>query len=129
LKAINYSTVRLWTSDGEQVDELNGHTSFIYSLNVLPSGEVVSCGEDRSVRIWLDATEIQTLTQPCISVWAVGTSSEGDIAAGGSDGVIRIFTRNPDRFAPSDVMEVYNCIDNRFTNQQSPILVFQRKRK
>lgn len=31
---------------------LSGHTSFVYSLAVLPSGDIVSGGEDRSVRVW-----------------------------------------------------------------------------
>jgi phospholipase A-2-activating protein len=32
--------------------ELNGHTSFVYSVTVLSTGELVSSGEDRSVRVW-----------------------------------------------------------------------------
>lgn len=37
---------------GDIVYSLTGHTSFVYSLSVLPNGDVVSGGEDRSVRIW-----------------------------------------------------------------------------
>lgn len=31
---------------------LSGHTSFVYSLTVLTNGDIVSGGEDRTVRIW-----------------------------------------------------------------------------
>jgi phospholipase A-2-activating protein len=31
---------------------LDGHTSFVYSVDVLSTGEFVSSGEDRTVRIW-----------------------------------------------------------------------------
>lgn len=49
-----YSTLRLWSlSGGESIQELGGgHTSFVYSIAVLPSGEYVSSGEDRTVRVW-----------------------------------------------------------------------------
>jgi len=31
---------------------ISGHNSFVYSLAVLPDLDIVSAGEDRSVRIW-----------------------------------------------------------------------------
>ena len=37
---------------GDIVYTLSGHTSFVYSLSVLPNGDIVSSGEDRTVRIW-----------------------------------------------------------------------------
>ena len=46
------SEIKVWTMDGDVVYTLSGHTSFVYSLSVLPNGQVVSGGEDRSVRVW-----------------------------------------------------------------------------
>lgn len=46
------SEIRVWTLGGDLIYSLSGHTSFVYSLSVLPSGGIVSGGEDRSVRIW-----------------------------------------------------------------------------
>jgi phospholipase A-2-activating protein len=46
------SEIRVWTFGGDTVYTLSGHTSFVYSLSVLPNGDVVSGGEDRTVRVW-----------------------------------------------------------------------------
>lgn len=37
---------------GDLIHVLSGHTSFVYSVSVLPNGDLVSAGEDRSVRVW-----------------------------------------------------------------------------
>lgn len=47
-----YSEIRVWTLGGDLIYTLSGHTSFVYSLSVLPDGDIVSAGEDRTVRIW-----------------------------------------------------------------------------
>lgn len=76
------STLRLWTVEGECVGVLSGHTSYIYSVCVLPSGLIASSGEDSCVRLWSLASHecTQTITLPCISVWAVATLPNGDLA-------------------------------------------------
>ena len=47
-----FSEIRVWTFGGDLIYSLSGHTSFVYSLSVLPSGGIVSSGEDRTVRVW-----------------------------------------------------------------------------
>lgn len=47
-----YSEVRIWTSEGDVIYTLSGHTSFVYSLSILPNGDVASSGEDRTIRVW-----------------------------------------------------------------------------
>lgn len=106
--ASNDGIVRLWKLNGQQVAELHGHESFIYSLAALPTGELVSSGEDRTVRVWRGSECIQTITHPAISVWTVAVcQSSGDIATGASDGVGRVFTRNPERVAGAEVLEQF----------------------
>lgn len=44
--------IRVWTTGGDVVYTLSGHTSFVYSVAVLPGGEIASGGEDRTLRLW-----------------------------------------------------------------------------
>lgn len=102
--ASNDGVIRLWTLKGELMAQLFGHESFIYSLAVLPSGEIVSSGEDRSVRIWEGTTCLQVITLPAISVWSVSASPNGDFIVGSSDKLARIFTRQEERIADAETL-------------------------
>ena len=103
LSASNDSVIRVWTLKGDLISELHGHEAFIYSLAVLPDGTFVSSGEDRTVKIWQDTSCIQTITLPTVSVWSVAACPNGDIIAGSSDKMARIFTADPDRVADAAV--------------------------
>ncbi|KAG7666091.1 DOA1 [[Candida] subhashii] len=100
----NDGTIRIWDLDsGKNLQTLVGHESFVYDLGILPNGDIVSTGEDRTVRIWTNEGTIkQVITLPCISVWCVVVLNNGDFAVGGSDGEIRVFTNDETRFAPQD---------------------------
>lgn len=107
--ASNDGVIRLWKLNGQQVGELHGHESFIYALATLPSGELVSSGEDRTVRVWKGLECVQTITHPAISVWSVTACPEtGDIASGASDNIVRIFSRSPERLASPDTLELFD---------------------
>lgn len=98
--ASNDGILRLWKLNGQQVGELHGHDSFVYSIASLPSGELVSSGEDRTVRIWRGEQCIQTITHPAISVWTVAVNPlTGDIVSGASDSIARVFSRREDAVA------------------------------
>ena len=100
--------IRLFTIQGQLVAELNGHESFIYSLAVLPSGELVSSGEDRTVRVWNGTQCVQTITHPAISVWSVAACKDnGDIVTGASDRITRVFSRSPERQASPEVVQQF----------------------
>lgn len=106
--AANDGIIRLWTLGGKRVAELHGHESFVYSIASLPSGELVSSGEDRTVRVWKGTTCVQTITHPAISVWQVAVCQEtGDIATGASDKILRVFTRDPERFANAETTKSF----------------------
>ncbi|OQD73440.1 hypothetical protein PENDEC_c015G01191 [Penicillium decumbens] len=107
--ASNDGIIRLYTLQGELVASLHGHESFVYSLAALPSGELVSSGEDRTVRVWNGTQCVQTITHPAISVWSVAACSEtGDIITGASDRIARIFSRSPERHAAPEVIELFD---------------------
>jgi phospholipase A-2-activating protein len=98
----------LLTLEGNLLGELHGHENFIYSLAVLPTGEIVSAGEDRTVRIWNNGQCVQVITHPAISVWAVAACAEnGDIVTGASDKIARIFTRSKERQASPEVVALF----------------------
>jgi phospholipase A-2-activating protein len=104
--ASNDGIIRLYTIQGDIVTELHGHESFIYSLDALPSGELVSSGEDRTVRVWSGTQCVQTITHPAISVWSVAACKEsGDIITGASDRIARVFSRSEDRIASPNVVQ------------------------
>lgn len=106
--ASNDGVIRLYKLDGSQVGELHGHESFIYCLTSLPTGELVSSGEDRTVRVWRDRTCVQTITHPAISVWSVAACQEtGDVVTGASDGIARVFTRSEERIADAEALRQF----------------------
>lgn len=106
--ASNDGVIRLWQLNGRQVGELRGHESFIYSLASLPNGDIISSGEDRTVRVWRGNECIQTITHPAISVWGVAVCSEnGDIVSGASDRIVRVFSRSTDRQAEAQVIRAF----------------------
>lgn len=98
----NDASIRVWSIDTEDsILEFYGHTSFIYSVKVLGNGDIISSGEDRSCRVWRNGECIQVITLPCVSLWSVAVDkATEDIAVGGSDHIIRVFTRNPTKYAP-----------------------------
>lgn len=106
--ASNDGIIRLYTLKGELVASLFGHESFVYSLAALPSGELVSSGEDRTVRVWNGTQCIQTITHPAISVWSVAVCNEtGDIVTGASDRIARVFSRSPERHAAPEAIQQF----------------------
>jgi phospholipase A-2-activating protein len=104
----NDAVIRFWTLDGRSIGALHGHENFIYTLTVLPSGELVSSSEDRTVRIWNHGQCVQVITHPAISVWSVAACKEnGDIVTGSSDKITRVFSRIVDRHATPEAIHAF----------------------
>ena len=59
LSSSNDGTVRLWELGGSCLNVFQASESFVYSVSVLPSGEWMTCSEDRTVM--LNLTLIHTL--------------------------------------------------------------------
>ncbi|TIB09043.1 hypothetical protein E3P77_02783 [Wallemia ichthyophaga] len=106
--ASNDLQIKLWTFDGENIMSMHGHTEFIYALATLPSGGIVSAGEDRSVKVWQDGECVQTIIHPSTSVWSVAAAENGDIASASSDGIVRVWSVDPARIAHQDALKTYD---------------------
>ncbi|CAN7940858.1 unnamed protein product [Ixodes pacificus] len=111
LSSSNDCTVRHWRATGDCLRIYSGHTNFVYSICVLPDGggeEFVTCGEDRTLRVWASGGEcLQTLRLPAQSIWSVACLANGDIIAGSSDGVARVFTRHSELQAPLEEQKAF----------------------
>lgn len=101
------SNIHIWAFSGETISILTGHSSFIYSLCLLPDGDLASSGEDHSVRVWRDGKQIQTIFHPAISVWSVAALPNGDLITGASDHQARIFSRDKARLADPEMLQAY----------------------
>jgi phospholipase A-2-activating protein len=113
----NDEIIRLWSLDGAPRGELHGHEAYIYSIAILPNGDIVSSGEDRTVRVFRDGQCIQTITHPAISIWSVAACPEtGDIVSGASDKTIRVFSRDPERHADAEVRLTCRTIETSNAN-------------
>ncbi|XP_039260144.2 phospholipase A-2-activating protein-like [Styela clava] len=102
LSCANDATVRRWTTTGECLQVYYGHTSFIYSIAMLPGGnEFVTGGEDRSVRVWnLEKKDaIQSIPLPAQSAWDITVLGNEDLVIALSDSTMRVFSRIESRIA------------------------------
>ncbi|TIA91274.1 hypothetical protein E3P99_01156 [Wallemia hederae] len=124
--ASNDCSIKLWTFDGDNIMNLEGHTEFIYALATLPTGQIVSAGEDRSVKVWQDGECIQTIIHPSTSVWSVAAAENGDIASASSDGIVRVWTTDAARVTDDDSLKSYeklvagSTISSRSSNGINP---------
>ena len=91
----NDTTIKIFNKNGDIIKSLQGHESFVYDIKYnATTSELISCGEDRSVRIW-DCTTGETkqvIRLPSISIWSVEILPNNDILVGCSDNSVRFFT-------------------------------------
>ena len=88
----NDEVVKLWSMDGTHMLDYRGHGGFIFAVDCLETGEIVTGGDDCTVKIWADGQCKQTIQLPK-TVWSVTHDSNNDILVGTEDKKIRKFTR------------------------------------
>ncbi|SGZ57138.1 CIC11C00000003371 [Sungouiella intermedia] len=116
VSASNDCTLKVWDlASGNVLQTLVGHDSFIYDIGILSNGDLVSTAEDRSVRIWHNGTVAQAITLPCISVWSVAVLPNDDIAVGGSDKLIYVFTTDKERAATAEGVAQFKALVEKST--------------
>ncbi len=57
----NDETVKLWSLDGTHLMDYKGHNGFVFAVATLETGEVVSGGDDCTVKVWKDGVCKQTI--------------------------------------------------------------------
>ena len=97
----NDETLKLWSSELEEIQTMSGHSAFIFTVKSKSLGSYISGGEDKTIKIWNDSTSVQTIQCPA-SVWSLAFDENGDIYAGFSDGALRVFTKDMVRRAPQN---------------------------
>ncbi|ORX86908.1 PFU-domain-containing protein [Anaeromyces robustus] len=112
----NDGSLRIWDMEGNCLNELYSHTAFVYCVKYnQATDEIISCGEDRTVKIWKDNECKQTISHPAVSVWCVQAFPNGDIASGSSDNIIRVFTRDPERIANEELIKQFEDSVSNFS--------------
>ncbi|XP_053984951.1 phospholipase A-2-activating protein isoform X2 [Hylaeus anthracinus] len=109
LTCSNDATVRHWNASlGSCLGTYNGHENYIYSILAKDNGtSVFTSGEDRTIRVWHNSEISQTITLPTQSVWCIDLFPNGDIVAGSSDGIVRIFSCDPERYADEKALQEF----------------------
>lgn len=111
LSASNDATIRHWSDTYDCLREFHGHSNYIYSIALNPAlGDVFVTGsEDNTIRLWSVSKGAlgDALTVPAQSVWSVNCMDNGDIIAGSSDALIRVFTKDPSRTASDDALAAF----------------------
>lgn len=108
----NDASIRYWNPVGECIRELYGHGNYIYTIArnmALGPDILVSGSEDSSIRMWnLKSGSLgDKLDLPAQSVWSIACLRNGDIVTGTSDGVVRVFTRDPARVGNSSLSQSF----------------------
>ena len=88
------STIKLWTSYGQEITTLKGHQGAVYSVSFSNKGKVLASGsQDGTVKLWSqDGILLSTIKAHQGAVNSVSFSPDGKtIASGGVDGTIKLW--------------------------------------
>ncbi|KAG6439345.1 hypothetical protein O3G_MSEX000695 [Manduca sexta] len=99
----------MWSNMGHCLNTFYGHSNYIYSISLNPvvSNGFATSGEDGSVRLWSGGDCVREIKLPVHSVWSVTCLDNGDIVTGSSDGLIRVFTKDPARYADEATLKQF----------------------
>ncbi len=88
--------IRVWDYDtGRLVQELFGHTNRVFQLRLLENGNLISCSDDNTIKIWRQTAGMwrlnQTLTGHTGGVTSLKVSLTGNPISGSRDKSIKIW--------------------------------------
>ena len=105
LTASNDSLVKRISPDGRILHTFTGHSAFVFTCNNIGL-DVISAGDDKTVRIWKDNSCAETIFHPN-TVWELCTNYVGDIITACGDNVTRVFTLDKERVASEEELEKF----------------------
>lgn len=110
LSCANDAFVKRWNvNSGECLATYEGHSNYIYSICFDPSTMLgVTSGEDYCVKVWQNGEIVESIALPVQSVWCTRLLKNSDVVAATSDGIVRIFTRDPERYADPEELKAYD---------------------
>lgn len=126
LSCSNDASIRHWSDTYDCLREFHGHSNYIYTIALVPAfGDTFLTGsEDSTIRLWSlsEGNLGNALTLPAQTVWSVASTSEGDLIAGSSDGAVRVFTKDHQRFAPINEIAAYEQeVEQRIREQSQKL--------
>lgn len=108
LTCSNDASIKQWNVDEKGcINTFYGHENYVYSIRQFPDStpeniRLVSCSEDRSVRIWSNGTCLQTIRLPPTTLWDVYPLDNNNIAVAASTGSAYVLTRDEKLEAPPE---------------------------
>ncbi|RMZ96870.1 WD40 repeat-containing, partial [Brachionus plicatilis] len=102
--------------NGSIKKKLVGHTSVVNQIIELPNGNLVSCSDDKTVKVWniSNGTVIKTMTHTSL-VYSIAVLNNGYLASGLSDGTIKIWNVETNQMVRnltghSSIICYHNCL-------------------
>ena len=120
LSCSNDQTVKFWSFEGACLHTMTGHDGFVFCTGVLNSGDLLSGGDDRCVKVWRQGHCIDNIAHNN-SVWDIAVNEMNDVITAGADCFIRVFTKEESRLAPpEEISEYLRHCDESARQAQNP---------
>jgi phospholipase A-2-activating protein len=109
----NDGFVKLWSSQGEEIWAVYAHPQqsdtdpFVYGVDVLPDGGVVSVGEDSTARVISPQGKVVQVIRHPAPLRDVCVLPNGDICTASGDGIARVWTLDKSRVIDDAKLAAY----------------------
>ncbi|KAH9634238.1 hypothetical protein HF086_012700 [Spodoptera exigua] len=99
-------TIKLWKKDGSIISTLTGHTDCVRDLAVANPETFLSCSNDASIKHWTNKGQCLN-TYYGHSNYIYSISMNPVVPQGSSDGIVRVFTKDPARYADEAALKQF----------------------
>ncbi|KAG7812464.1 hypothetical protein KL921_001696 [Ogataea angusta] len=90
------STAKVWRKDGTVVYELKGHENSVWGVQLVSATQFVTCGADRTIRVWNGATQVRQWVAHTDVVRDVLVLPDGTLASCSNDTTVKLWTLDGD---------------------------------